>query len=97
MPIETLAAIALLAAAAANAWMARRLGRTAATRWLAFAIYTLALLVLVGVLLLVALGAQRLLALTVDGALAGVAAAAGAFWLLAVLLVGLRLRRYDDH
>jgi hypothetical protein len=76
MPIETLAAITLLAAAAANAWMARRLGRTAAARWLGFAIYTLALLVLVGVLLLVALGARSLLALTVDGALAGVAAAA---------------------
>ncbi|HYF61859.1 MAG TPA: hypothetical protein VD886_03540 [Herpetosiphonaceae bacterium] len=95
MKVDLLAAAILLAAVAANAWLARRMGRTANARWLGFALYSLALAVLVGVLLLAALGAERLLGLGLEGAPPRVAAAAGGFWLLAVLLVGRRLRRYE--
>lgn len=95
MRIEILAVIILLGGVAANAWLARRMGRTAAARWVGFAVYSLVLSILVGVLLLAVLGAQRLLSLGFEDAAPRVAAAAGAFWLLAMLLVGLRLRRYE--
>lgn len=97
MPFESLPWMLSALVLGANGWLARRIGRTSRIRWLLFGLYSLLLIGLVALVSLLLLAVERVFTSLLDAPTrARIVAGVAGFWLLAVLLASLRVRKYNE-
>ena len=97
MPFESLPWMLFALALGANGWLARRIGRTSRTCWLLFGLYSVLLIGLVALVSLLLLTVERVFTLSpVPAIRARIVAGAAGFWLVAVVLASLRVRKYTE-
>ena len=97
MPFESLPWMLFALALGANGWLARRIGRTSRTRWLIFGLYSLLLIGLVAFVAVLLIVIDHVFTLSpVPAIRARIVAGVAGFWLVAVVLASLRVRKYTE-
>ena len=97
MPFQSLPWLLFALALGANGWLARRIGRTSRTRWLIFGLYSLLLIGLVAFVAVLLIVIDHVFTSLLDAPTrARIVAGAAGFWLVAVVLASLRVRKYHE-